>query len=286
MATDSDTTWGDVAALRLAAEALTDAKNARIRQINRLDAASRLSGIDYREGKSHPLEQEAVHHEQVCAEQLILTYHHVVPLQIRAWASAQPLLNPRIHTKKNGDLEVSGVLFARIVGLTGNPRWAVPLKPEGEGAERTLVPDGQPHLRSLSQFRAWCGCGDPARKPYKGMTQAALLAMGKRRTVRPLLRTYSDLLVKLAGRSETIRDSGPYKAYLEAREMGTGKRHTVTCRNTKIWPMKPNGCGTRDHPEWGEVGSVWRPGHVNGHAHWMTQRKILEEFWEAAEGTR
>lgn len=135
-------------------------------------------------------------------------YELTVPLVVREWAEKIPILR-------------SGELFPRIIGLTGNPRKAVPLKMEGEGAARTAVPDGEPYDRSLRQFWQWCGRGDPDIIPEKG-NQALLLKMGKMTTVSPLLFTFSKQLVMSAGRSEETRDSQFYKVFLEARRAAAG----------------------------------------------------------------
>lgn len=353
--------WGDTGALRLAAEALTDVKNLRIRVSNRADAFSRaqteMSGVVQAELTGWTL-AEIQKFEATFAVQLVELYEQVVPWKVRAWASGVPLLNPRVHYKRDGSAEAQGVLFARIVGLTGNPRWAVPLKPEGEGADRHLVPDGEPYPREctcgceqctlaiaggvswhcgvrdrdchggLQSFWQWCGTGDPDNFPRKNMTQKELLSMGKRTTVRPLLRVYSDMLVRAAARSPAAENSRLYQVYLDARKDGAERKHgrrrllraelakagvtrgavwelkrdgkvtvngktyliedysePVICKNTHRPPMKPNGCGTVAHPEWGEPGSPWRPGHINAHAHRIVHKELMRDFWAAAEGT-
>lgn len=115
--------------------------------------------------------------------------------------------------------------------------------------------------------------------------QEYLLSMGKRTTVRPLLRAFSNQLLMNSARSQDIKDSEFWKIFTEARTSAEAKVHTRTCRNKKIPPMSPNGCGTSAHPEWGEPGSPWRDGHKNAHAHRVLQKEMLRMFWEAAEGT-
>lgn len=115
--------------------------------------------------------------------------------------------------------------------------------------------------------------------------QEYLLSMGKRTTVRPLLRAFSNQLLMNSSRSQDIKDSELFKIFTEARTAAEAKVHTRVCRNKKIPPLSPNGCGTSAHPEWGEVGSPWRDGHKNAHAHRVLQKEMLRMFWEAAEGT-
>lgn len=115
--------------------------------------------------------------------------------------------------------------------------------------------------------------------------QEYLLSMGKRTTVRPLLRAFSNQLLMNSARSQDIKDSELFKIFTEARTAAEAKVHARTCRNKKVPPLSPNGCGTSAHPEWGAVGSPWRAGHMNAHAHRVTQKEMLRMFWEAAEGT-
>lgn len=115
--------------------------------------------------------------------------------------------------------------------------------------------------------------------------QEYLLSMGKRTTVRPLLRAFSNQLLMNSARSQDIKDSELFKIFTEARTVAEAKVHTRVCRNKKIPPLSPNGCGTSAHREWGEIGSPWRNGHKNAHAHRVTQKEMLRMFWEAAEGT-
>lgn len=285
--------WGDITALRLAAEALTDAKGMRVRASNRAGADLRIHGNGLFSDQKGPyamigpaLVEVAERHESVLAAKLVELYEEIVPFKVRGWAVGVPLLNPRVRLVRPRDGEprdrAEGVLFARIVGLTGNPRRATPYRLD---EKRRLIPAGEPYDRSLRQFWQWCGCGDPENIPRKDMTQAELLSMGKRKQVRPLLRAFSDLLVQLAGRSPQARNSDLYGVYLKARDEAAGRVHERQCRNRNRPPMKPNGCGTREHPEWGEPGSPWRPGHINAHAHRIVQKELLRQFWQVAEGT-
>lgn len=115
--------------------------------------------------------------------------------------------------------------------------------------------------------------------------QEYLLSMGKRTTVRPLLRAFSNQLIMGSARSQDIKDSELFKIFTEARIAAEAKVHARNCQNKKIPPLSPNGCGTSAHREWGEIGSPWRNGHKNAHAHRVTQKELLRMFWEAAEGT-
>jgi hypothetical protein len=303
--------WGDMVQLRMAAESVADAINVRTRIHNRIRSGSANSFLMIPrdpEDSSSPMDLVAIEgqptesqiaksveghavlkFEKEMRSNLQRQYEMSVPLKIREWASGIPILK-------------SGELFPRIVGLTGNPRHAIPLKMEGEGKDRKAVPDGDPYDRSLRQLWQWCGRGNPDLTVTKG-DQASLLARGKITTVSPLLYTFSTQLVKGSGRSEDVQDSDLFKIYTEETrrmrghdgkcETGTWPRpcavthnkHYKVCRNHKIPPMKPDGCGVSAHPEWGEIGSPWRPGHINAHGHRIVQKEFLRQFWIVAEDT-
>lgn len=305
--------WGDMTQLRMAAESLADAINVRVRVHNRIRSGSGdliLPGHDQltpRQIADHPLGGMTLFMEKSMRDNLRRLYEESVPLKVREWALSVPILK-------------SGELFPRIVGLTGNPRWAVPLRMEGTGKDRKAVPDGVPYARfctcgmravardrcecpgGLRSFWQWCGRGDPDLVPEKG-NQEVLLRMGKVTTVSPLLYTFSTGLIKATGRDGEARSHPLYQVYeRETRKMrghegkcpaGTwpqpcAKSHRVHCKdcqNHKIPPMSPDGCGTVAHREWGEIGSPWRPGHVNMHGHRMVEKELLRQFWRAAEGT-
>src|SRR6185312_5422428 len=104
--------WGDVTALRLAAEALTDAKGMRMSASNRAGANERLHGNGlYGDQKGvyamigPMLTEVAEHHEAVLAAKLVELYEQIVPFKVRGWAVGIPLLNPRVKLvrPRNGD---------------------------------------------------------------------------------------------------------------------------------------------------------------------------------------
>lgn len=305
--------------LRTAAESVADAVNMRTRIHNRIRSGSgeNASGEDkfvLLEGKGdkmelvtlrpgekltpaqigrHPLGKAALNFEKQARDYLREVYELEVPEKVKLWAEDTPVI-------------ASGELFPRIVGLLGNPRYAIPMRMEGTGADRRAVPDGEPYDRRLHSLWQYAGRGDPDLAPVKG-DQATLLRRGKITTVTPLLYTFSDLLVKAAGRSEEAKDSPLYKVYLEQKRYATGhdrmgdswcegttwpykcsvthRRHAKVCKNRHIPPLSSNGCGVTAHPEWGEIGSTWRPGHCNAHALRIVQKEFLRQFWLAAEGT-
>jgi hypothetical protein len=272
----NDNAWGDMRALRIAAESLADAINMRVRVENRVRAGNadltigEPRQLTEKEVAAHPLAAGVLELEENLRQNLTSLYHENVPLKVREWASSVPVI-------------ASGGLFPRMVGLIGNPRHAVPLRMEGTGKKRRAVPDGEPYDRTLRQLWQWCGCGDPDLVPEKG-NQAVLLRRGKMTTVRPLLFTFSEHL-QMAKGGVNVSQHPIVKTLVTAKEEAAGKVHYKTCRNTHRPPMKSNGCGIVAHPEWGEPGSLWRPGHQQAHAFRIVQKELLRQYWVAAEGT-
>jgi hypothetical protein len=278
----SEQQWGDIQGLRFSAESLADAIKARIGIQNRV----RSGRVDVIGGTQ--LIARAQEFEDAYRDQLTSVYTEVVPLKIRAWASTQPIIR-------------SGETFPRIIGLIGDPHWAIPLRAEGTGKDRKLVPNGKEHARDVRELWRICGCGSPNDTPQAvkdapdGEKQAALLRMGKRTTVRPLLYSFSSQLVmngtpvtkegsKFFGRPRSLdcAESDYFRLYMKIREEAAGNVHAKPCKNHKRPPAKSNGCGTAAHPERGEIGSPWLPGHVQAHAHRLLQKQFLADLWEVA----
>ena len=73
----------------------------------------------------------------------------------------------------------------------------------------------------------------------------------------------------------------PYRLlYDRARANVADRVHHAECRNRSR--ITPNGCGTREHPEWGAPGSLWRPGHQKQHAVRVVAKEILKDLWREA----
>jgi hypothetical protein len=273
--------WGDLPALRATAESLTDIIQMRVSVENRVlrgGAAFDAEARDRLLGMSRGAESEA-------RNLLHAVYTDVVPQEIRDWAAEIPGL-------------ASGEVFPRLIGLIGNPLIAIPYKWEvPEKGPRQLVQAGEPYERSLRELLAWCGCGDAARVPTAGMSQEELLACGRRTVIRPIMHGFSSYIAR-AGRpitketsprrgepmNQAAADSRYFKVFIGAKEDGLTKRHATACKNHKRPPQHSDGCGTTAHPEWGEIGSPWRPGHAEGHAHRMVHKKLLADLWIQAGG--
>lgn len=234
--------------------------------------------------------------ETQARQALRIVYEHAVPLHIREWAAGIPGFG-------------SGELFPRIIAEIGDPCVASPLLPISKGDTGLGArsrPAGDPYVRSPHQLFQYCGAGDPAWLPREDVlgrapSQSDILRAGKRTRVRPLLFTWSTSLVRMASpgkagkpRSPAAASSPWWAMFLDRKaltsgsltmgpdgEAGTtGRVHERECRNRVRFPAKGyNGCGTAAHPEWGEPGSPWRPGHVNMDAHRFIAKKLLLELW-------
>lgn len=270
--------WGDLGQLRVLGECLADAKKARVSAENRAKRgyliAAGDSDIQRAEAalQTERIVAPARKLEEAYAAELLEAYKFVVPDHVRAWAADIPGL-------------ASGTRFPRIIAATGHPRVAEP-KAWGTDAKgkKAAVAAGDPFERTLRQFWQYCGCGDPMTNPRGDIlghspTREDKLRGGKRETVRPLLYDFTSYLVRMHTTNEKVAQSWLYQAFEQARKQAEQKVHARQCQNKARPPMAPNGCGTVAHPEWGEPGSPWRPGHCNMHAHRIAQKEFLRQLW-------
>jgi len=266
--------------LRALSEGLADAIKARVAAVNRAERGSIANPV-----LSQSMKDIARATEDKYRELLLAEYEAVVPAQVQEWVKTVPGM-------------ASGELFPRLLGMIGNPRIATPYHWEvGEDKKRVLVADA-PYIRGsnkapnpnyggddpvahygLRSLWQYCGCGDPESRPKKGATQEELLRAGKLTQVRPILYTFSTYLVRSRSRSEAVANSRYLAVYDNARAAAETKVHTRQCQNSKRPSMHSNGCGTVAHPEWGEPGSKWRPGHMAAHAHRIVAKEFLRDLY-------
>jgi len=69
--------------------------------------------------------------------------------------------------------------------------------------------------------------------------------------------------------------------YDRGRKKYANAVHENECRNRSR--INPNGCGTREHPEWGEVGSPWRLGHQHAAALRLVYKEVLKGLYNEAK---
>lgn len=260
------TQWGDLSAFRSIAESLTDAKKARVSAKNRVERGNTADSLI-----GQAIVNAAEQQEEMFKAMLLDEYSRQVPDHVREWARSIPGF---------GD----GVLFARVIGVLGHPRLATPYA--WDDKHQNLVP-GEPFERSISQLWQYAGCGDPMSNPRSDIlghspTGEDKLRGGKRTVLRPLLYTFSSYLQR-SSRHESITNSKYFQVLTEAKADAASKVHTRQCQNKKRPPMGSNGCGTVQHPEWGEPGSPWRAGHQQAHSHRIVAKEFLRDLWLISE---
>jgi hypothetical protein len=145
----------------------------------------------------------------------------------------------------------------RLLGLIGDPAWH-----SAEG-----------RARSLRELWAYCGLHVvDGRAPRRRKGQKANWSTKAR----------TRLFVIAEGCVKQKRS--PYRAvYDRGREVYADRTHTAVCRNTQR-PPGGNGCGTSLHPEWGEPGSPWRPGHQHAAAMRLIMKEVLRDLWLVSQG--
>jgi hypothetical protein len=264
--------WGELSMLRTLGEALADAKEVRKANYNRWNKG--LADFDRERGYAL-LVKPAEEIEARYAKLLLEEFARVVPDHVRQFGA---------ETFGFGD----GVLFARLIAYIGHPRIAVPHYWEDGEKEPVAY---EPYERTISELWAYCGCGDPALSGcygYSVRTREERLALGKRSTARAVLRAWSDIIVRNAEpgkkgypKSEAAAESHYFQWFTWAKAEGLKKRHQRQCQNRR----RPGttigypGCGIQAHPEWGEPGSLWRPGHAQAHAHRIVHKEFLRDLW-------
>lgn len=173
-------------------------------------------------------------------------------------------------------------LVGRLLGEIGDPAWH--------------SRDNRP--RTLGELTAYCGehviqTGDASQGGGDTQDSAAGVAPRRRRGERANWNSRARSFLYLLAESVIKALNERYRAvYDEAKAQRAGTVHVVQCQNTvrppkgATGPIRTNGCGTQEHPEWGAPGSPLRPGHVHAHALRLTAKAILRDLWEAAREAR
>lgn len=215
----------DADMLKLWAEAFHDAQQSRIALGNRLHAAS----VDPDQVSALLDGMDSV--EKALRRKMIRTFRSAFP-ELARWAKDTPGIGE--HT------------IARLCGAVGDPCIARPHHWDGTGKERTLVAD-PPYWRTVSQLWAYCGVGDPTRKPRKGMTAEDAFALGNPRA-KVIIHMAAESAMKCAG-SET-RARSPFRDTYDLGRLHYGE----------------------SHPE-------WTKGHNHNAALRLVKKAILREVW-------
>lgn len=177
---------------------------------------------------------------------------------ILAWQKSQPGIGEH--------------LLARLLGITGDARWAEPKHWEGSGESRTLI-DDEPRPRTVSQLWSYCGHGDPARKRFRGMTAEDGAALGNP-DAKSLVWNLACACLKAGvrtlddGSKKSISDYG--EVYLARRSITAERVHSGECVR----------CGPSGKPA--QVGSPWSNAHQHADALRILGKEILRDLWVAA----
>lgn len=159
----------------------------------------------------------------------------------------------------------------RLLGAIGDPY----IRPAIEHEDAPCEPS---RPRTLGDLYSYCGHGDAARRPVRGMTQAAAKQLGNPEA-RKRVRIIAMQVIKFTGGGIP---RSPYRdVYDEARERYAAATHATECLNRSR--VHPNGCGIRAHPEWGAPGSPWRDGHQHASALRLVGKAFLADLWREAK---
>jgi len=227
--------------LALAADVLDDAQDNRIANENRLRQLTRI-GLDKDGGeRGFGLDESHPDVARLAAiVDMLGTVEHQATLNLARMLRAHPL-GPWMKAQK-GIGEKQG---ARLLAVIGDPY---------------IGPDDTP--RTVSQLWAYCGHGDPARRKFKGMTQADLFTLGNP-SAKSRLWLISCACLKAQGHYADV--------YYERKAVTVGRLHARECVR----------CGPAGHPAL--PGSPWPDAHRHADALRVTGKTILRDLWHEAK---
>lgn len=236
-----------------AADRLTDIERARIAAENQHRALTKPVTIEahgYTIEKGDPDHPDALLLAEHVAQ--LRAVERAITRELEGYVMASPF-GPWIEARKG----IGAKSIGRLLGLVGNPAW----HPVHE------------RPRTLGQLKAYCGLHvidgrAPRRK--KGV-------QGNWNT---LART-----ILIGHIAESAYKQGHYRTTYEAARLRYESAvHEHECRNRVKPPGKPNGCGTRENPEWGEPGSPLRPGHQHARALRAVAKAVLRDLYDEGLG--
>jgi hypothetical protein len=134
---------------------------------------------------------------------------------------------PELAEWQTGTLGVGEHLLARLIAHVGHPVITTRHRWEGEGSERELVSLGL-YMRRVSDLWAYCGHGDPARRPRKGMTAEEAAQAGNPQA-KMLTHLIAESIIKIRRAPlRAVYDEG--RAKYEERDWTDGHRHNAALR--------------------------------------------------------
>lgn len=219
--------------LRVYTRSYWDAQKHRIKIGNRS-----FSGVT-NEDMIGDIKGSTKHTEDLLSKALIANFKYEFP-EIYQWSIDTVGLGP--------------VLMGRLLGEIGHPCWAFPSHWEGTGDDRELVSD-PPYRRNVAKLWAYCGHGDPKRKPRKGMSDVEVYAMGNPKA-KMLVHLLAESCMKLPGGKGRARS--PYRDTYDAFKARYANKVDAD-------------------------GKAWSDGHKHNAALRAVGKEILLDLWVLAE---
>ena len=235
------------ALLLVLADALDDIETIRKATANRLRSLTTVKGLDSFTNAAVSLQAQLDAVEALEKQRI---------RELEA-AMAAHRLGPWVERTKGLGLKA----MARLLATIGDPLW--------NGHE------GRPR-RGPDELRAYCGYsveGGQRPRRQKGV-KANWNSRAKSRA--------------FVAANAALRQGHYAPLYQRAKAAAAAKVHDRQCQNTvysspNAAQRTANGCGTRAHPEWGEPGSPWRPGHQHQHAISIVAKEILKDMFLEAK---
>lgn len=241
--------------LAILADAVDDLEQVRVATENRLRSLGEVKGIE-----DSP---EAKRMQSVLDG--IAALEHGAVLNLQREMKASPL-GPWMESMKG----VGAKQLARLLGAIGDPYWN----------------DLHGRPRTVSELWAYCGLHTvPADQTITGHQIRSVggdtnVPARRRKGTKANWSSTAKSRVWLIADSCIKQMDSPYRAkYDEYRAIAATKVHSHQCQNSKRPPLASNGCGTREHPEWGAPGSPWRNGHRHAYALRRVSKDILKDLW-------
>jgi hypothetical protein len=241
------------------AEYLTDCERARIAMENRIRSIE--------QGKTFVLPHQAAVFEAALRS--------LKTIENRAIKDAEEMMSEHPLGEWASRPDMAGVgmkSLLRLLGSIGDPyvRYA------SYDVDGELLEPARPR-RGPAELWAYCGMHvvDGRRPRMKRGEQANWKVEAKKR------------LYLVAWSCSKNKGCRYYEVKQRAKEAAAAKVHQHECRNSVRpvagKPMGSNGCGTSAHPEWGAVGSPWRPGHQEAYALGIVGKAILKDLFNESK---
>lgn len=188
--------------------------------------------------------------------------------KLEAATLAHPVAGPFVEAHKG--IGAKGV--GRLVGAVGDPAW---------NWNEDRLRRGPAELWAFCGFHTVDAGGHVPGDFQPSITPGVRIRPRRQRGVK--LNWSTRAKTAAWNVAEAAYRQGDYRPiYVTAREVAKDKTHGTQCQNRVRPPGKSNGCGTGAHPEWGEPGSPWRPGHQHQHAHSLVSKAILKDLYVLA----